>query len=314
MTWRTSANIIVLFFLLGNCLFSDCEAGSVRGHIRGTVVDTKGTPIQDVKITIKSNKFLREIYETMTDENGRFSYIGLKPYTYKITYSKEGYQSDIHPACKIRICMWVETQVKLFTLEELRSTDESAIKRFSAACNAYKDNDFAATIALFDDAVGFNPDLKTTQEFHNILYYSEKGDIENAKAAFEEALIVNSSAVIAYEYLGALANETGDEEKAVEYWSRYFELGGNSGIIVENLSAIYLNNNELESARKVLELGAERNHKYALLYKKAGDVCLKIGDFDASLKHYRKYLKTKPDAPEKDDVINMIDALTIASQ
>lgn len=316
---NVSILILVILFAI-SCLVSISEAG-VRGNVRGVVKDSQGNPIAGVKITIQSNRVANEIYEITTDEDGRFSYVGLKPYTYKITFTKEGYQTYIEPEYKIRAGKWVEMQVSLLTIEEVKEQqfddlppEQKASRRFNEALDAYESSDFDTAVKLFDEAIGYNPNLLRAHELKGIIYYTKKDDIDKAKAAFEAAIVADASAATAYEYLGAIAKKADDEAKAVEYWSKYFELGGDSGIVAENLGVIYMMKNDFDAARKVLERGIEGDSEYAPLYKKAGDVCMRVSDFDAALDHYKKYLELQPDAPEKATVTALIDALEKAKK
>ena len=60
--------------------------------IQGTVVDETGSAISDVSVEIKDSNSDEDITTTTTDENGEF-FVALENGEYKITFTKEGYES-----------------------------------------------------------------------------------------------------------------------------------------------------------------------------------------------------------------------------
>ena len=62
--------------------------------IQGTVVDETGSAISDVNVEIKDSNSDEDITTTTTDENGEF-FVALENGEYKITFTKEGYESVI---------------------------------------------------------------------------------------------------------------------------------------------------------------------------------------------------------------------------
>ena len=65
-------------------------AGSEKGIINGSVVDTGGNAIESVKLTLTGKKGKKE---KTTDNTGSFEFTGLDAGTYKITAKKKGYKT-----------------------------------------------------------------------------------------------------------------------------------------------------------------------------------------------------------------------------
>ncbi|MBN2384420.1 tetratricopeptide repeat protein [bacterium] len=319
---KTTKSTIVLFSIICSVLLfgSVCFAG-VRGNVRGYVHDTQGNPIAGVKITIQSLRISNEIYEIETGEDGRFSYVGLKPYLYKVTFELKGYQTYIEPEFKIRAGHWVEMDVTLLTIAEVKkqaiedmTPEQRAALYFNDALDLFNNSDFDKAVEKFNLAIENNPSLTRAHELKGIIYYTKKNDPDSARSAFEAAVVADSSSTTSYEFLGAIADKAGDEAKAVEYWNKYFELGGDSGIVAENLARIFLTKNDFSAARKVLERGIEGESEYGPLYKKLGDSCMRLNDFPAALEAYKKYLELSPDASDKPMIQAFIDALEKATK
>ncbi|MFC1849077.1 tetratricopeptide repeat protein [candidate division CSSED10-310 bacterium] len=319
--YRTLILGLIIFCLLFAFYLTPVTAGT-RGKLRGSVTGSDGKPIPDVDITVQSLRVANEEYKFKSKEDGTFMYMGMKPYKYKISFEKKGYQTYIEPEFKMRIDIWVELHVKMFTFDELRAKaiddmppEQKANLLFNQAVDLYETGDIDGTIEKLKGSIENNPDLLKAYELLGMIYYTKKKDMAQSKTTFEGAIAIDADSVVSYEILGAIAHQNGDEPKATEYWQKYFELGGDNGVVAENLAVLFLKKNDNENARKYLEKGiAGESEDYAPLYRRLGDVCMRQNDFEAAVKYYNKYLELKPDASDKALVMNFIKALEKAVQ
>src|SRR5258707_12851388 len=83
LAWQAVvSSVVVLGFAL---------PAAAQGMITGTVVDAKGQPVADAKITIEQTDGVTRKFETKSDKKGSFIQIGLQSAAYKVTaVAKDG--------------------------------------------------------------------------------------------------------------------------------------------------------------------------------------------------------------------------------
>lgn len=86
------ASALVLAFLIALSSIAGAQT-SVTGEIAGTVTDTSGAVVSGVEVTAKSAS-TDVTQTTSTNGNGAFSFVFLKPDTYKLTVSHSGFRSS----------------------------------------------------------------------------------------------------------------------------------------------------------------------------------------------------------------------------
>ena len=69
-------------------------AAAQTGRVGGTVKDDKGQPIKGATVIAENPAASPSSFTATTDDKGRFSIIGLRSGTWKITASAPGFQSD----------------------------------------------------------------------------------------------------------------------------------------------------------------------------------------------------------------------------
>jgi hypothetical protein len=81
------ASVVVLVFAL---------PAAAQGMITGKVVDAKGEPVIDAKITIEQTDGVTRKFETKSDKKGEFIKIGLQSASFKVTaVSKDGKDTGV---------------------------------------------------------------------------------------------------------------------------------------------------------------------------------------------------------------------------
>src|SRR5258708_39071998 len=77
LAWQAIlSSVVVLGFAL---------PAAAQGMITGTVVDAKGQPVVDAKITIEQTDGVTRKFETKSDKKGSFIQIGLQSASFKVT-------------------------------------------------------------------------------------------------------------------------------------------------------------------------------------------------------------------------------------
>ncbi|HET7815300.1 MAG TPA: carboxypeptidase-like regulatory domain-containing protein [Candidatus Baltobacteraceae bacterium] len=81
------------FMLLPNVAFA-----GTTGNITGTVIDSAGKPIADVKVTASS---LSQTQTGTTDSHGYYALVNLLPDTYNVSFQKSGLQAASTPGITV---------------------------------------------------------------------------------------------------------------------------------------------------------------------------------------------------------------------
>src|SRR5512147_90586 len=83
--------IVAVLFLLGLGLVAAQPAAAQTGSARGKVLDDKGQPVLDAKVTIEFMGGITRKFETKTNKKGEFMQVGMQPGPYRFTVAKEGF-------------------------------------------------------------------------------------------------------------------------------------------------------------------------------------------------------------------------------
>src|SRR5262245_56601378 len=76
----------IIVFILSLCLSAFTQS---RGTLRGVVVDARGSAVRGARIILMINT-KQAIRETITDEQGKFGWDGLKPGAYSLSVEADG--------------------------------------------------------------------------------------------------------------------------------------------------------------------------------------------------------------------------------
>jgi len=91
-------------------------ARAQTGTARGKVLDAQGQPLADAKVTIDFQGGITRKFETKTNKKGEYMQVGMQPGPYRVTATKDGYQTA---AQDTRINLGDPTQVPDFKLPTL---------------------------------------------------------------------------------------------------------------------------------------------------------------------------------------------------
>jgi tetratricopeptide (TPR) repeat protein len=83
--------LLTAFALVAALIVSALPAAAQTGRVGGTIKDDKGQPIKGATVTAENPQSSPSSFTTTTDDRGRFSIIGLRSGTWKITASAPGF-------------------------------------------------------------------------------------------------------------------------------------------------------------------------------------------------------------------------------
>ncbi len=98
------------------------------GHIKGVVINPEGKPLPGVTVILESSAIVVPSLETITDENGLYSFASLPPGEYELIYSQPHREKVIQSGIQLSAGMTVTIDVNM----TWRATEESIFVKAKA--------------------------------------------------------------------------------------------------------------------------------------------------------------------------------------
>src|SRR5258708_6385254 len=95
------ARRLILFVLACLLLTSPLHAQQTLGASNGTVTDASGGVVQGAKVTVKNNGTNLQL-EKVTKSDGSFEFVDLPLGSYSLTFTKDGFQTEVHSQILVR--------------------------------------------------------------------------------------------------------------------------------------------------------------------------------------------------------------------
>ena len=178
------------FALISLLILSIPLMAEVRGKIEGTVVDEENNPIPKVKVTIISQKTTTLQFNITTNDEGKFTQVGVYPGYYQVSLKKEGYQPQ---TTELRVTISETTSLST-TLKKMEAAMEQTLsdadKNFVRGNKLLEQQKFEEAAAAFKEAIKFTPD-NWGYHFNLGISYKKLKEQEKALGAFQEATKLN---------------------------------------------------------------------------------------------------------------------------
>src|SRR5258705_7136799 len=91
---RDSKTLLTAVVLVAAVMLSALPASAQTGRVGGQIKDTQGQPIKGATVTAENPQASPSSFTATTDDKGRYSIIGLKTGTWKITASAPGFKAS----------------------------------------------------------------------------------------------------------------------------------------------------------------------------------------------------------------------------
>lgn len=287
-----TAGLFASFALLGT------PAAAQTGTARGKVVDDKGQALPDAAVLLEFQGGMTHKFDTKTNKKGEYTQVGVRPGVYRVTASKDGYQSA-----------YLEYKINLGDttyLPELKLLPKSAAAvagqeelgaAFRKAAELTTAGNWDAAEAAFKAILVRTPSIP---EVHYNLGYlaSQKKDWTSAEAAFLKAIELRPSYGEAYVALARVYQDQGDAVKAMEIMNRAAEAAGDDAKVHFNLGVFHLNSGKSAEAeasfRKAVELDPSSPEPYFHL----GTIEVGQNKVPEAIASLEKYLAMNPQNPQ----------------
>jgi tetratricopeptide (TPR) repeat protein len=287
-------------------------ASAQTGQVKGKVVDAKGQPVENAKITLLNQQTNRSL-ETKTNKKGEYIQVGLSPGKYRITASKDNLTDTVDVDIRL------EMATHDFTLGAGRGGGAGMSKEEAAKAKAAAE----AATKTFNEGVALSNEGKTDEaiaKFNAVLAgmpncaecYANIGTVQTrakkydeAEAAFKKAIELKPDFAEAYNGLANLYNATKKFDQAAEASKKAMELGGaaagaaggGSASSVFNQGVILWNAGKIPEAKVQFEQAVKLDPNMADAQYWLGMALVNTGTPEAMKEakpHFEAYLKLAP--------------------
>ena len=178
------------------------------GAIKGKVVDVKGEPVQDAKITIEFKDGMSRKFETKSNKKGEYFQIGIQPGNYSVTATKEGVGTQAFDV-RVRLGNPMEVNFQLAPAApgggQMSKEDVELRKLTTDGIAALNAQEWDKALPLFQQALVMRPDCFPCQLGVGESYRG-KNDYENAEIAMKKAMEMKPDAPEPYRVLRDIYN------------------------------------------------------------------------------------------------------------
>ena len=279
------------------------------GQIRGKVLDDKGQPVADAKITFEYKGDLTIKRETKSDRRGTYIQAGLQSGPWEVTAEKDTLKQVLTARVTVGSMAELDFTLSAATAGAGAMSADDA-KKLAELRKALEDK-YIAAVALIDAAkydegvAALNALIAETggcaiceAKIGEALW--KKGDEAGAEAAFKKAIAADPKLADPYAALASLYNKQQKFDQAAEMSKKATELGGagaagGNAAVVFNQGIILWNQNKIAEAKAQFEQAIKLDAKMADAHYWFGMALVNEGDLKGAVVPFETYLKLAPD-------------------
>jgi Tfp pilus assembly protein PilF len=290
-------SLIAAFLFVGFGLLVP-QAQAQTGTARGKVLDANGEPIQDAKVLIEYQGGVTRKFEVKSNKKGEFLQVGMQPGPYRVTASKDGYQSSF---LEVRISLGDPTQIPDFKLKsaaqaqaEAGGAEAAALRgNFQKAVELQTAGQLDQAEALYKEILEKSPDVPEVYQNLGSLYLTKK-EYPAAEAAFQKALELRPDSTDISTQLARVYQESGQDDKAMALIEKSAGENPQDARAQFNRGIFLLNANKNEEAIGAFEAAIQADPTIAEAYYRLGALMIGQGKIPESIQHLEKYLSLNP--------------------
>jgi len=299
------------------------QQGRGRGRIKGTVVDETGTPLEGVKVVAQHLKY-NTLFEGKSDEKGNWAIAGLGTGVFRVTASKEGYDSTYQ---ELQVSQFARNNPGIdFVLNKTKAAtagipgieDESTLVLFEEGNQLYEQEKYNEAIVKYEEFLAANPTVyQVTLNIGNCYRMLEQYDkaIESYELILEKVMTQkgtyegDESAARALASMGETYMLMGDLNKASEFMRQAIDLFPNDEVLAFNVGEIFFNQGEADKAIDYYKLATTIKENWAPPYRQLGYAYLNKGEYQLAIDSLKKFLELAPDDPQAPTIESLIPKL-----
>lgn len=252
---------VVVGILLGLALVAT-PTRAQTGWATGRVVDTEGNPVPAATVALKYLGERNWSFQTRTNKKGEYVQSGLYPGPWRLTVSKEGYEST-----------GVESQISSEPME----IPDIVLKEAKPVEEGPK---------------VVQVDLRA--KFANAVELTRTGKLDEAEAIFKELLEPMADVPELHQNLGYLYAQKKDWAKAEASYLKALELKPGDSAIISGLAEVYEESGQKDKALALVSKAAAENPKDAVASYNRGVYLLNAGEAPEAIKAFQDALAADP--------------------
>ena len=289
---RGARKFLTAMAVAAGLVASVTAAAAQTGRIGGTVKDDKGQPIKGATVIAENPAASPSSFTATTDDKGRFSVIGLRSGTWKITASAPGFQSTggqvpvrtigapnppidftllpgapaAAPGMPKEILVDVEAAEAKYNAKDY----DGAIAAYTAiltkvpkltrlnvaiARSHRAKKDYATAAQWYDKAIAADPnDFSGRTEL--AMMYMEQGQLDTARAKLMEVAETPNATREVFYSLGEIERARDKADEAMKYYTRAADMDANWAKPLIGLALSAIQKGDIPTAIKHLEKAA----------------------------------------------------------
>jgi tetratricopeptide (TPR) repeat protein len=286
----TIAALVVLALAL-----SRGEASAQTGTVRGKVVDEQGQPVPDAKVLIEF-KIRNRKFEAKTNKKGEYTQVGLDPGVWRVTASKDGYQSSY---AENKIALGDATLMPDIQIRKADAATATAAgggdelrTQFKKALDLTQAGQYDQAEAAYKEILTKAPSIPEVH--YNLGYlYTQKKDWASAEAAFKKALELKPDYSEATVAMARVYQESGQTEKAAELMNKSAE-GSTDPKVLFNAAVFHLNAGQTQEAMDDFLRAEAVDPQNAEIQYHIGTIMVGQNKIQDAVARLEKYLSMNP--------------------
>ena len=313
---RYTLALILCVIFAGVCLAQEHS----DYHLYGSVKDSKGTPVPGAKLQLKNKEDGKEIIIKVKDD-GTFDQQFIPHAVYVLTVTKEGFEPrkvdpfDLSPVAqqtiqrKIDVVLVTgEEEQKAKMAEQQAQMAKEVQAEYQKGVDLFGQKKFDETIATMQDVSKKSPDSYGPYLVLGAAYQS-KGDCDNALPMYDKAISIKKDIPDAYRYEGDCYVSKKDYPKAMDAYTNYLNINAADSETRCILANLFLAAEKMDDAGTHLTKALQDSPNTPICHKVNGEYLLRKGDMKGASADFKKYLELQPDAPDKAQIQEMIQAI-----
>jgi tetratricopeptide (TPR) repeat protein len=232
------------------------------GWATGRVVDAEGNPLPDAKVSIKYLGERTWYFEVKTNKKGEYVKSGLFPGPYRLTISKEGYETT---GIEYDVISGEPTEMPDIVVQKTQPVEGPKVVQV---------------------------DLR--EKFTRAVELTRAGQLDEAEGIFRELLEPMADVAELHQNLGYLYAQRKDWAKAEASYLNALELKPADSAIVSGLAEVYQDSGQKEKALALVSKAAAENPKDAVASYNRGVYLLNEGQAPEAIAAFETALAADP--------------------
>lgn len=294
------------------------QAGRGTGRITGTVVDESGNPVAGAKVVIQYQGDSALSFDTTTNKNGEWGFLGLGTGQWVVSVTAEGYIPTSQSTSIRQLEANPKMTIALKRAQDIGGgpvKDEASLQLLEKGNQLFNDRNYDEAIQVFREFQEKNP------EAYQILLnigncYREKGEYETAIAEYNKLIEKapkepsgNEFAAKALAGIGECYLKKEDIQQAQDYFRQSIETYPDNEFLAYNVGEICFSNQKLDEAVQYFGLAANIKPDWPDPYYKLGLVYLNKAEYEPAKENLTKFLTLEPSTERSASVKSILDYL-----